>query len=124
MTSPLRRYLDLVAHQQLRAWLKGERPLSQAELLERVGAAEAVADLVREAERKSKLHWTLLYLMAKGYEGVGVLVERRGGQGVFLLPELGLSASVVFAQSLPLGSELRLGFRRADLPSLEAQFAP
>lgn len=62
VTSPLRRYLDLVAHQQLRAWLKGERPLSQAEVLERVGAAEAVADLVREAERKSKLHWTLLHL--------------------------------------------------------------
>lgn len=67
VTSPLRRYLDLVAHQQLRAWLKGERPLSHAELLERVGAAEAVADLVREAERKSRLHWTLLYLMEQGY---------------------------------------------------------
>ncbi|MCX7740892.1 MAG: RNB domain-containing ribonuclease [Meiothermus sp.] len=122
VTSPLRRYLDLVAHQQLRAWLKGERPLSQAELLERVGAAEAVADAVRKAERKSKLHWTLLHLMERGYEGVGVLVERRGSQGVFLLPELGLSTEVVLAQPLPLGAELRLSFREADLPALEAHF--
>lgn len=89
VTSPLRRYLDLVAHQQLRAWLKGERPLSQAEVLERVGAAEAVADLVREAERKSKLHWTLLHLEAKGYEGPGVLVERRGGRGSSSSPSSG-----------------------------------
>jgi exoribonuclease-2 len=123
VTSPLRRYLDLVAHQQLRAWLKGERPLSQGEVLERVGAAEAVADLVREGERRSKLHWTLLYLMEKGYEGPGILVERRGGQGVFLLPELGLTAQVALSQALPLNAEVRLRFLEADLPVLEARFA-
>lgn len=123
VTSPLRRYLDLVAHQQLRAWLKGGRPLSQKELLERVGAAEAVADAVREAERKSKLHWTLLYLQEKGYEGPGVLVERRGAHGVFLLPELGLSAQVALSQALPLNAEVRLRFLEADLPALEARFA-
>jgi exoribonuclease-2 len=123
VTSPLRRYLDLVAHQQLRAWLKGERPLSQGEVLERVGAAEAVADLVREGERRSKLHWTLLYLMEKGYEGPGILVERRGGQGVFLLPELGLSAQVALSGPLALNAEVRLRFLEADLPALEARFA-
>jgi exoribonuclease-2 len=123
VTSPLRRYLDLVAHQQLRAWLKGERPLSQGEVLERVGAAEAVADLVREGERRSKLHWTLLYLMEKGYEGPGVLVERRGGQGVFLLPELGLTAQVALSGPLALNAEVRLRFLEADFPALEARFA-
>jgi exoribonuclease-2 len=123
VTSPLRRYLDLVAHQQLRAWLKGERPLSQGEVLERVGAAEAVADLVREGERRSKLHWTLLYLMEKGYEGPGVLVERRGGQGVFLLPELGLTAQVALSGPLALNAQVRLRFLEADLPALEARFA-
>jgi exoribonuclease II len=123
VTSPLRRYLDLVAHQQLRAWLKGERPLSQGEVLERVGAAEAVADLVREGERRSKLHWTLLYLMEKGYEGPGILVERRGGQGVFLLPELGLTAQVALSGPLTLNTEVRLRFLEADLGALEARFA-
>ena len=123
VTSPLRRYLDLVAHQQLRAWLKGERPLSQGEVLERVGAAEAVADLVREGERRSKLHWTLLYLMEKGYEGPGILVERRGGQGVFLLPELGLTAQVALSHPLPPNTEVRLRFLEADLGALEARFA-
>ncbi|ADH65179.1 hypothetical protein Mesil_3367 (plasmid) [Allomeiothermus silvanus DSM 9946] len=123
VTSPLRRYLDLVAHQQLRAWLKGKRPLSHAELLERVGAAEAVADLVREAERKSRLHWTLLYLMEQGYQGPGVLVEKRGSQGVFLLPEIGLSTAVLLARPSPLDWEGILRFQGADLPSLETRFA-
>ncbi|WP_038057640.1 RNB domain-containing ribonuclease [Thermus amyloliquefaciens] len=123
VTSPLRRYLDLVAHQQLRAWLKGGKPLSQEELLERVGAAEAMADMVREGERKSKLHWTLVWLMEKGYEGRGVLVEKRGGQGVFLLPELGLSAQVALPRPLPLDAEVTLRFLEADLTRLEARFA-
>ncbi|RTG98487.1 RNB domain-containing ribonuclease [Thermus scotoductus] len=122
VTSPLRRYLDLVAHQQLRAWLKGEKPLSQEEVLQRVGAAESMADLVREAERKSKLHWILVYLMEKGYEGRGILVEKRGGQGIFLLPELGLTAQVALAKPLPLDAEVRLRFLEADLSRLEARF--
>jgi len=78
---------------------------------------------VREGERRSKLHWTLLYLMEKGYEGLGVLVERRGGQGVFLLPELWLSAQVALSGPLALNAEVRLRFLEADLPALEARFA-
>ncbi|MER3451685.1 MAG: exoribonuclease II, partial [Thermus sp.] len=109
-TSPLRRYLDLVVHQQIRAFLKGEKPLPREEVLLRVGAAEAVADAVREAERKSREHWTLVHLLQKGYEGMGVLVEKRKGQGVFFLPELGLAVPVALDQDLPLNAEVRLLF--------------
>jgi len=77
---------------------------------------------VREAERKSKLHWILVYLMEKGYEGRGILVEKRGGQGIFLLPELGLTAQVALSKPLPLDAEVRLRFLEADLPRLEARF--
>lgn len=122
-TSPLRRYLDLVVHQQIRAFLRGERPLSREEVLLRVGAAEAVADLVREAERKSHEHWTLVHLLQEGYEGVGVLVEKRKGQGVFFLPELGLATPVALGQDLPLNAEVRLRFLEADLAGLSARFA-
>ena len=38
-TSPLRRYLDLVVHQQLRAWLRGDGLLDGTAVMERVGAA-------------------------------------------------------------------------------------
>jgi exoribonuclease-2 len=123
VTSPLRRYLDLVAHQQLRAWLRGQKPLSQAELLERVGAAEAMADLVREAERKSRDHWILVHLLQKGYEGSGTLVERRGLQGLFFMNELGLVTQVALEQNLPLNTVAQLRFRGAELPRLEHHFS-
>ncbi len=119
VTSPLRRYLDLVAHQQLRAFLVGKPLLSRDEVLLRVGAAEAVADLVREAERKSREHWTLVHLLQHGYCGPGVLVEPRG---VFLLPELGLSTSLTLGQALPLNSTRTLCFVSADLSRLSSSF--
>jgi exoribonuclease-2 len=50
-------------------------------------------------------------------------VERRGGQGVFLLPELGLTAQVALSGPLALNAEVRLRFLEADLPALEARFA-
>lgn len=62
MHQPLRRYLDLVVHQQLRAHLRAEAGLSEQALMERVGAADAVSGSVRWAERNAINHWTLVYL--------------------------------------------------------------
>ena len=42
VTSPLRRYLDLVAHQQLREYLRGGPQMDAQQITERVGATEAV----------------------------------------------------------------------------------
>ena len=59
VTSPLRRYSDLVAHQQLRAFIDGNKPLSKDTVLERISAGDAAASAAVKAERKSNLHWTL-----------------------------------------------------------------
>ncbi|RME77593.1 MAG: RNB domain-containing ribonuclease, partial [Chloroflexi bacterium] len=81
-TSPLRRYLDLVMHQQLRAWLKGQPLLDAGDILERVGMAESVTGSVRQVERLSNKHWTLVYLQRLGsWQGEAVLVDRRDLRG-------------------------------------------
>jgi len=122
-TSPLRRYLDLVVHQQLRAYLRGERLLSAEEILERVGAVEAVIGDVRQAERLSERHWTLLYLQRHvGWRGEGSLVEKRGLGGTLIIPELGLETQVHLAADPPLDSKVRLVLSRVDLPLLDARF--
>ncbi len=78
-TSPLRRYLDLVAHQQLRLWLAGVPTLKEQALLERLGAAEALTGTVAQAEMHSRRHWTLVYLqMHPDWQGEAILVEKAG----------------------------------------------
>jgi exoribonuclease II len=146
VTSPLRRYLDLVAHQQIRAWLRAEQrqasrlsglsggeegaaeepyssPLSTAEIVERVGATAAAAGSVRSAERLSRLHWTLVYLLQNPrWQGEGVLVDRFDGRGTVVIPDLALDARLQLPRELPLNSLLRLSVTEVDLPSLTAHF--
>jgi exoribonuclease II len=56
-TSPLRRYSDLLVHQQIRAELTGRGGLSEDEVNARVAEAEVAAASVRRGERLSNQHW-------------------------------------------------------------------
>ncbi|RUQ36300.1 MAG: RNB domain-containing ribonuclease [Candidatus Competibacteraceae bacterium] len=123
VTSPLRRYLDLVAHQQLRTLLRGGEPLAAQAIIERVGAAEAAAQTVRRAERLSREHWTLVYLQQHpGWQGQGVLVEKRMPRGLALIPELAFEVRIKAADSVALDSVLPLRLTGVELPEREAYF--
>ncbi len=122
-TSPLRRYLDLVAHQQLRAFLRGAELLESQEMLLRIGAAEAVTGLVNQAERLSNRHWTLVYLLAHpDWRGEGVLVEKHGAQGTLLIPELDLEPRVHLRGEWLPNSVAPLALTGVNLCELEAHF--
>jgi exoribonuclease-2 len=119
-TSPLRRYLDLVVHQQLRAHLRGEGQMGVQEVTTRIGAAASVVGTVRRAERLARRHWTLVYLMQRPeWRGTGFLVEKRRRQATVLVPELDLEARMHLRQDVPLNSALRLALRGVDLATLE-----
>jgi exoribonuclease-2 len=122
-TSPLRRYPDLVVHQQMRAYLRGERTLEHEAVLERIGAVEAVTGSVRQAEQLSDRHWTLVYLRQQpGWHGQGVVIEQRGASSRVLIPDLGLEVTLRLPASTSLDSTLPLVLSGVNLPQLEAYF--
>jgi exoribonuclease-2 len=122
-TSPLRRYLDLVAHQQLRAHLQGEGLLGDYELLERIGASESVTDSINQAEALARRHWTLVYLLQNpDWCGEGVLVHKYGGRGRVIIPDLALEAPVHLRGEFELNSVLNLSLQGVNLPELEVFF--
>ena len=123
ITSPLRRYLDLVAHQQLRTLLRGGEPLDAQGVIERIGAAETVATGVRRAERLSREHWTMVYLQQHPqWQGEGILVEKRQPRSVVLIPELGMETRIKAGESVLLDSGLPLRLTGVELPGREAYF--
>jgi exoribonuclease-2 len=123
VTSPLRRYLDLVGHQQLRAALKGKKGLDEAEVGERIAVADVVTGSLRQAEVRSERHWTLVYLLQHpGWRGNGILVDRRGSSGTVLIPDLALEARVHLKQNWPLDQVLPLALTGVNLPQQEASF--
>lgn len=123
VTSPLRRYFDLIAHQQLRAYLKGAGSLGDAAVLERIGASEAVLGSVRQAELLSEKHWTLVYLLQHpDWRGEGILVEKRGAVGIVIIPSLALETRVHISRSAAPDSRLILSVNSVNLPQREVSF--
>ncbi|MFZ4790385.1 MAG: RNB domain-containing ribonuclease [Candidatus Competibacteraceae bacterium] len=123
ITSPLRRYLDLVAHQQLRTLLRGGDPLDAQAIIERIGAAETAAAGIRRAERFSREHWTLVYLQQHPHwQGEGILVEKRQPRSVALIPELAMETRIKAGESAPLDGGLPLRLTGVELPEREAYF--
>jgi exoribonuclease-2 len=122
-TSPLRRYLDLVVHQQLRSHLRGLPLLSSEQVAERIVAAEIGSKQVRRAERLSNSHWKMVYLRQNsGWKGNGVVVELAEQRATVLIPELALETRLRLDGEVPLDSELPLRVREVDVPALTAWF--
>jgi len=122
-TSPLRRYSDLLVHQQLRAWLAGNRLLDPRQVTERTAEADMAAATVRRAERLSNQHWKLVYLHANSqWRGEGVLVDKGEHKSVVLIPELAMEARVRLRGNLELNSRVRLTPQEVDLPELTCYF--
>lgn len=120
-TSPMRRYLDLLCHQQLRAAVTGSAPLDEVALLERAVAAETAAALVRGAERQANRHWTLVWLgQQSGWRARGELIDTRGRRGLLAIPALALETSVTLPPGGLPGSQYEVSLRSVDLPRLEA----
>ena len=124
VTSPLRRYTDLLAHIQIRSFLQGGTPLSADDVMARIGAGEAAALAVTQAERASCSHWTMVYLSGKK-ESVwdAVALEKKGNRWVLMIPALALETQVPLKKEIAPNDSLRLILKSVNIPRLEANFA-
>lgn len=146
MTSPLRRYQDLLAHMQIRAFLAGatngagqadsasgdgmrRAVLDSDEISRRCALAQAASAATRQAERASDLHWTLAYLLRHpDWAGESIIVGPAGaGAWQAFLPELGLETRLRLGSEwggsrAPLDEVIRVRLVRAELASLESSF--
>ncbi len=123
VTSPIRRYQDLIVHQQLRAHIRGHDCLTSQDMLQRLGAAEEVASNVHQVERLSKLHWTMVWLSeTPQWRGQATIVEMDGRRATVLIPDIGLETHVYCQRSLPLNARVPIVLESANIPELRAFF--
>ncbi len=117
VTSPLRRYLDLTAHQQIRRRLAGEQPISYQDMSVRISIAEEASGLNRKCERLSRMHFTLLWhLENPDWVGEGVIVEKKESQAVILVPETALETRIPWKSGYELNQILTLKATEISLP--------
>ena len=124
VTSPLRRYGDLISHEQLRAFLCGRELIDKATMLLRMSEGDAAAIATHKAERQSNMHWTLVYLLQNpGWTGTAICVDRQPKQSVFLIPALGLETVLAGVSDVALNDTITVKPVTINLPLLEVTFA-
>lgn len=124
VTSPLRRYGDLLGHEQLRAFLKGEKLIDKDTMLMRMSEGDAAMQASKKAERNSRQHWTLVYLLQhQDWTGEAICVDKQPGRALYFIPQLGLETVIGGEAPVDLNGKVTLKAGKIDLPNLELVFS-
>ena len=127
VTSPLRRYQDLLAHHQLRALIQGEGavPLSADEVARRCFIAGQGSSATRQAERDSRLHWVAFYLAEHpDWVGKAIVLDAREQDYWIIVPEFGIEASIRTRLTLAPDDSLDVRAARVSLALNDITFEP
>lgn len=115
VTSPLRRYADLLAHQQIRRFLKKEELLDPEYLDRRLARAEEAGVQRRKLEKYANEYYLLHYLERHPeWQGTGTVVEKDGERLSILIPEFAYCYKCRLRSNYREGDEVALKFTAAD----------
>ena len=124
VTSPLRRYGDLISHEQLRAFIDGRHLIAKDDMLERVAAGDAASIAAKKASRQSDTHWKLVYLLQNpDSEYKAFCIDRRGNDALFLIPSLDMQATLHNCSDVQLNDSAILKVSRIDIPEQKVDFS-
>ncbi|WP_407426505.1 ribonuclease catalytic domain-containing protein [Treponema sp.] len=124
VTSPLRRYGDLLGHEQLRSFLKGEKLMDKDTMLMRMSEGDAAMQASKKAERNSRTHWTLVYLLQHpDWSGQAVCVDKQAGRALYFIEQFGMETTIGGEAPVDLNGKVTLKAGKIDLPNLEVTFS-
>lgn len=125
VTSPLRRYLDLLVHQQLSSFISGEKTLEKDKVKEIIGITNATMPDIGKTTRASNDHYKCLYLMQNPkWQSEGVVVDTRGDKALFMIPEIGMMTQIKFKTLPGLDEKVLLRVGSVDLVERSVNFQP
>ena len=118
MTSPIRRYMDLVMQRQLISWLEEQKTCySESELEDTNTRVSLATREIKNAQRSRHRYWLIRYLLEKDIKGATGYVSSRGYNGFNVyIPEflVELALSNAGGRVFDIGSELSLSIWGVD----------
>jgi exoribonuclease II len=119
VTSPIRRYADLLAHFQIKAHLRGEPlPFSADDLPTLLSSITTVVQESNFIERQTNRYWSLEFLRRQGNTIWSAIMLRwlreHERLGLILIEDLGLELAIRFNRSVALGEPLQVRVISSD----------
>ncbi len=119
VTSPIRRYTDLLTHFQIKAHLRDEpQPFSPEEMQDIVMCLGTAVREASSVERQTNRYWGLEYLRRNPEEVWEALMLRwlreDSNLGLILLEELGLELAMRFGRSIEIGDRFEVKVTHCD----------
>ena len=123
VTSPIRRYLDLLAHQQLSNFINDKPILDLEKMKEIIGINNATMADVGRTTRFSNDHYKCLYLMQnKNWQGEAIVVDTRGDKALIMMPEIGMMTQIKFKELPKLDDAVQVKVSSVNLVERSVNF--
>ncbi|MSQ82820.1 MAG: RNB domain-containing ribonuclease [Myxococcales bacterium] len=115
VTSPLRRYCDIIAHRQLMALLRGRRPYDAVQVRQLLAVSEPEAGKMRHWQRQADRYFKLLHLAGRpaGSQWPAQIVRTLASGVLAFIPALALELPLR-NRKLPVGQSCTLVVKSAD----------
>ena len=125
VTSPIRRYLDLLVQQQLVRFLNNQTTLDDVQIKQRITQVNAVISRVNKATRQSIEHFKCLFLKQNNkWRGKGIIVDLNGNKATVLIPEIAMVAQIKLKSKAQLEDEIELRAVSINLENRLIDFKP
>jgi exoribonuclease-2 len=125
VTSPMRRYLDLIVQQQLVNYLSGLELLSKDDIKSRIKVNNASMSKINKASRQSIEHFKCLYFKQnRSWEGEGVVIDISGKKAMLMIPEFAMITQVKVKTKVNLEDKVKLKVGTINLFERSIDFKP
>ena len=125
VTSPIRRYLDLLVQQQLVRFINNQKTLDDSLIKQRITQVNAVISRVNKATRQSIEHFKCLFLKQnKNWRGKGIIVDLNGNKATILIPEIAMITQLKLKSKAQLEDEIELRAVSINLENRLIDFKP
>ena len=109
VTSPMRRYLDLLAQQQLVRHINQLPTLTDSAVKERIKAINTAMPKVNKVIRQSAEHFKCVYLKQNNdWEDEGIVVETNGDKSLVNIPSLAMMTQMKFKSKTNIETKVKL----------------
>ena len=125
VTSPMRRYLDLLVQQQLVNYLAGLELLNEDEIKSRIKVINSSISKTNKAIRQSIDHFRCLYFKQnRSWEGQGIVVEINGNKVILMIPEFAIITQVKLKTKPKFEDKIKIKLSSIDLFERSVDFKP